>query len=197
MADHVALSFTATLQVAEAPINVLGNMTNGPVTLASPHQAPGYVIEGATTLGMLNGSDSDWRHGRETGLITFEQATAPTALLLYFRHGEDGYRIYLRSGPHSGEGVFTTDDGLVNVQPIEAKDPSLWVLTDVQTGEAFDLTAVEDGRREIQLSSAQGHPLEIHNLYPVGGFLACYPRASQGTLSLIIQKRDVDWLKPA
>ncbi|MFJ4350563.1 hypothetical protein ACIPZ5_06645 [Pseudomonas sp. NPDC089428] len=196
MADHVALSFTATLQVAEAPVNVLGDMTTGPVSLVSPHQAPGYAVEGATTLGMLNGSESDWRHGQDIGLITFEQAAQPAALLLYFRHTEAGYRIYLRSGPHSGQGVFTTGDGLVNVQPIKAKDPSLWKLTDAQTGVAFDLTQLEDGRREVQLSNAQGHPVEIHNLYPVGGFLACYPAARQGTLSLIIQERGVDWLKP-
>jgi len=197
MAEHVALSFIATLQVAEAPINVLGDMTTGPVTLVSPHQVPGYVVEGAATLGMLNGTDSDWHHGQETGLITFGQAPQPAALLLYLRHGEAGYRIYLRSGPHFGEGVFITDDGLVNVQPIKAKDPSLWALTDAQTGEAFDLTQLEDGRREIQLASADGHPLEVHNLYPVGGFLACYPAARQGTLSLIIQERNVDWLTRA
>lgn len=197
MTSHKNLSFIASLQVAEAPINVLGHMTTGPVTLVSPHQVPGYAVEGATTLGMLHGTDSDWHHGRETGLITFEQAAQPAALLLYFRHSEAGYRIYLRSGPHFGKGVFTTSDGLVNVQPIKAKDPSLWTLTDAQTGEAFDLTQLEDGRREIQLASADGHPLELHNLYPVGGFLACYPAARQGTLSLIIHERDVDWLKPA
>ncbi|MGJ7550382.1 hypothetical protein [Pseudomonas alloputida] len=197
MADHVALSFTATLQVADASINVLGDMTSGPVTLVSPHQALGYVVEGATTLGMLNGTDKDWHHGQESGLITFEQAAQPVALLLYFRHGEAGYRLYLRSGPRLGEGVFTTDDGRVSVQPIKARDPSLWALIDAQTGEAFDLTQLEDGRREIQMASADGHPLEVHNLYPVGGFLACYPAAQQGTLSLIIQERGVDWLKPA
>ncbi|MFJ4068584.1 hypothetical protein ACIPW4_25300 [Pseudomonas sp. NPDC089996] len=196
MADHVALSFTATLQVAEASINVLGDMTIGPVTLASPHQTPGYAVEGSTTLGMLNGTDADWQHGRQMGLITFEQTAQPAELLLYFRHSEAGYRIYLRSGPHAGEGVFITRDGLVSVQPIKAKDPSLWAMTDAQTGEAFDLTQLEDGRREIQLASADGHPLEIHALYPVGGFLACYPAARQGTLSLIIQDRVVDWLKP-
>ncbi|MFJ4441707.1 hypothetical protein ACIPZ8_06410 [Pseudomonas sp. NPDC089422] len=197
MADHVALSFTATLQVAEAPINVLGNMTRGPVTLASPKQTPGHVVEGATTLGMLNGTDANWHHGREIGLITFEQAAQPAPLLLYFRHGEKGYRLYLRNGPHAGQGVFITGDGLVNVQPIKAEDPSLWALTDAQTGDAFDLTLLEEGRREIQLASAKGHPLEVHNLYPVGGFLACYPAAQQGTLSLIIEERGVDWLKPA
>ncbi|MBH3414444.1 MULTISPECIES: hypothetical protein [Pseudomonas] len=197
MADHPALSFTATLQFAEAPINVLGDMTTGPVTLVGPHQAPDDVVEGATTLGMLNGTDTDWHHGQEIGLITFEPVAQPAALLLYFRHSEAGYRLYLRNGPHSGEGVFTTGDGLVNVEPIKAKDPSLWTLTDAQTGEAFDLTQLEDGRREILLASADGHPLEVHSLYPVGGFLACYPTARQGTLSLIIQERGVDWLKPA
>ncbi|QHG67103.1 hypothetical protein [Pseudomonas putida] len=197
MADHVALSFTATLQVAEAPINVLGDMTTGPVMLVSPHQASGYAVEGATTLGMLNGTETDWHHGQEIGLITFEQAAQPAALLLYFRHGDAGYRLYLRSGPQAGQGVFITDDGLVNAQPIKAEDPSLWALTDAQTGEAFDLTQLENGRREIQLASADGHPLEVHNLHPVGGFLACYPAAQQGTLSLIIQERGVDWLKPA
>ncbi|MBC3476543.1 hypothetical protein [Pseudomonas taiwanensis] len=193
MTDHVAHSFTATLEVAESPINTLGSMTTGQVDLDSPQQTPGYAVQGNRTLGLLNGSDADWQHGQELGLVNFDKGEQPVALVLYFRHSDAGYRLYVRSGPHFGEGVFTTSDGLVNVEPIGSQDPALWTLTDVQLGEPFDVTQLEEGRREIQLVNAKGHGLEIHNLYPVGGFLACHQAAEHSTVSLVIKARGVDW----
>lgn len=194
MTDHKARSFTATLQIAEAPVNCLGSLSTGPVLLATPAITPARAIDGARALGMLNGTDEDWQHGQETGLVTFDKAAAPSALLLYFRHSDAGYRLYVRNGAHRGDGVFTTGDGLVILQAIDRQDPSLWRLMDAQTGQVFDLAELEDERREIQMTSSLGHPLEIHNLYPVGGFLACYASAQPCTLSLLIEQRGVDWL---
>jgi len=196
MFDHVAHSFIATLQFEENPINTLDSMTTGPVVLTSLKGGPVHSIEGAFTLAVLDGSDEDWRHSKEIGLITFDKGAQPEPLKLYFRHGDSGYRIYVRSGDHFGEGVFVTDEGLVNVQPIEDKDPTLWVVTDAQTDEAFDLTQSEDNQREIQLVTDNGGALTLHNLYPVGGFLTIYDGAPHDTLSLLIEARGVDWLKP-
>ena len=196
MFDHVAHSFIATLQFEEIPINSLDSMTTGPVVLTSLKGVPGYSIEGGCTLAVLDGSDEDWRHGKEVGLITFDKAPQPEPLKLYFRHGDSGYRIYLRSGAHFGEGVFVTDEGLVNVQPIEDKDPTLWVVTDAQTDEAFDLTQSEDNQREIQLVTNNGRALTLHNLYPVGGFLTINDGGPQAMFNLLIEARGVDWLRP-
>lgn len=194
MADHKAHSFIAALQIAESPVNSLDCLSTGPVIVATPNHLTGPGVDGAKALGMLNGTDEDWQHGQELGLITFDKGADPCALLLYFRHSDAGYRLYVRSGPHFGQGVFTTSDGQLAIQPITSQDPTVWTLTDAQTGNPFDLTQLEDNRREIQMSSSNGHALEIHNLYPVGGFLACYAAAQPCTLSLLIKQRGVDWL---
>ena len=194
MADHKAHSFIAALQIAESPVNSLDCLSTGPVIVATPNHLTGPGVDGAKALGMLNGTDEDWQHGQELGLITFDKGADPCALLLYFRHSDAGYRLYVRSGPHLGKSVFTNVDGQVTLRTSTSKEPSVWSLIDVQTGNAFDLTLLEDGRREIQLISSDGHPLEIHNLYPVGGFLACYAQAQPCTLSLLIEQRGVDWL---
>ena len=194
MADNKTRSFTATLQIAESPVNSLDCLCTGHVSLVTPTEVPGYAIEGAHALGMLNGTEDDWQHGQGFGLIPFDKGDDQCAMLLYFRYSDAGYRLYVRSGPHFGKGIFTTAEGLVAAQAIEAQDPSLWTLVDAQTGAPFDLAQLEDDRREIQMIARNGHPMEIHNLYPVGGFLACYPAAQQCTLSLLITQRGVDWL---
>jgi hypothetical protein len=194
MADNKTRSFTATLQIAESPVNSLDCLCTGPVSLVTPTEVPGYAIEGAHALGMLNGTEDDWQHGQGFGLIPFDKGDDQCAMLLYFRYSDAGYRLYVRSGPYFGKGIFTTAEGLVAAQAIEAQDPSLWTLVDAQTGAPFDLAQLEDDRREIQMIARNGHPMEIHNLYPVGGFLACYAAAQQCTLSLLIAQRGVDWL---
>ena len=194
MADHTALSFTATLHVDGCPLNTFGSFCTGPIILTNPVDGTGAGFDGTRTIGMLNCSDEDWELGQDSGLVTFGKGSSVEPLLLYFRHFDSGYRLYVRSGKHQGDGVFTTADGLVNVHPIVAKDPCLWKVSDAVTGECFDLTQREDTAHEVQLQSEAGHPLEVHYLYPVGGFLACYPDAHQGSVTLEIQERGVDWL---
>lgn len=172
----------------------MDSLCTGPVILSNPIDGFGPGIDGSRAIGMLDCSDEDWQLGKDIGLITFDRGAVALSLLLYFRHFDDGYRLYLRSGKHLGEGVFTHANGLVTAQPIEAKDPSLWKMVDVRTSQPFDLTRCEGTACEIRLTSADGHPVEVHNLYPVGAFLACYPAAQQGDLSLVIQQREVDWL---
>ncbi|WP_288439671.1 hypothetical protein [uncultured Pseudomonas sp.] len=196
MPTDVERSFTANLQVDGYPVNVLGNMTTGPVMLASPHKLPAYGVNGTHTLGMLDALDKDWSHEQELGLISFDKAPQPPTLLLYFRYSQAGYRIYLRSGPHFGKGVFTTADGLVNVQPTKPTYPTQWQLIDAQRDAPFDVYQVSKNQCDIRATNPDGHPLEVHGLFPVGGFLACYPAAHSSTLNLIILERGVDWLNP-
>jgi len=195
VADHKSLSFTAVLQVAGCPLNTLDSICTGPIILSNPIDGVGPGLEGSSAIGMLNCSDEDWQLGKETGLITFDKGPSALPLLLYFRHCDDGYRLYARSGKHFGEGVFSNANGLINVQPIKASDPCLWNVVNAQTDQPFDLTQCEGPTCEIRLASAKGHPVEAHYIYPVGAFLACYPAAHAGGLSLVIQERGVDWLK--
>ncbi|HDS0919983.1 TPA: hypothetical protein QEM85_004244 [Pseudomonas putida] len=192
IADHKNLSLTAILQIAGCPL--LGSMCTGLIILSSPIDSLDPAMDGSRAIGMFNCSDDDWQLGKDSGLLTFDRGPSAQSLLLYFRHFDGGYRLYLRSGEHLGEGVFTNANGLITVQPITASDPSLWSIIDAQTGQPFDLTQCEGPDCDIKLTSADGHPVEAHYLYPVGAFLACYASAHQSDLSLIIQEREVDWL---
>ncbi|WP_286911967.1 MULTISPECIES: hypothetical protein [unclassified Pseudomonas] len=194
MSTDIDRSFIATLQHDGSPINVFDTMTTGPVILASPYQAPAFTLDGTRTLGLLNGNEDDWQHGREMGLVSFDKGPAPDPLMLYFRYSHAGYRLYVRSGRHLGEGVFCSAYGVVNSQPIEALDPASWHVTLGQNGEPFDLTETEGDSHDIQLTNLHGHPLQVHGLYPVGGYLTCYPAARKSTLRLIILARNIDWL---
>ncbi|KTT02115.1 hypothetical protein [Pseudomonas parafulva] len=194
--NHKAHSFLATLYAADCPLNTFDSMTSGNVALVSPLTTPGYAVDGAATLGVLDCSDDDWTHGQEMGLVTFEKSSAALPLLLYFRHSEDGYRLYVRSGAHFGEGVFATTHGLVEVKPIKQQDPTAWRITQASSGNAFDLTTCEGDQVDIKLESKSG-PWGRNALYPVGDYSVCHANATGSTLKLVIQERSVDWLNPA
>ena len=194
MTYHKSLSFTAFLQVTDCPLNTLDSICTGPIILTNPIDGFAPGLDGNCAIGMLNCSDDDWELGKDTGLITFDKGPSALPLLLYFRHFDEGYRLYVRSGKHFGEGVFSNANGLINVQPIKASDPCLWTVVNAQTDQPFDLTQCEGPECDIKLASANGHPVESHYIYPVGAFLACYPDAHQHDLSLVIQERGVDWL---
>jgi len=194
MSTDVARSFIATLENDGSPINVFDAMTTGPVILESPNQTPAFAIDGARTLGLLDGSDADWQLGQEQGLVTFSKGPEPAPLMLYFRYSQAGYRLYIRNGTHLGEGVFCNAYGVVNAQLIEATDPTLWLITHEQSGKPFDVTETEGDSQDIQLTNRHGHPLQVHGLYPVGGYLVCHAAAGKSTLRLSIVARNVDWL---
>ncbi|MBK5010393.1 hypothetical protein IAE33_002253 [Pseudomonas sp. S60] len=193
---HKARSFIATLQVNGCPVNTFDSMTRGQVVLESPLASPAHALDGASVLGMLNCSDEDWQHGQDLGLITFERAAAPAPLLLYFRHSDEGYRLYIRSGPHFGQGVFVTEEGLVAVKPIEQKDPTLWSVIAAATGEHLDVITTETDEIDISLVSTD-NPLGLQSLFPVGGYAMCHAAADRCTLRLAIEQRDVDWYRSA
>ncbi|MBK4989183.1 hypothetical protein [Pseudomonas sp. S36] len=193
---HKARSFIATLQVKGCPVNTFDSMTRGEVVLESPLTYPAQALDGASVLGMLNCSDEDWQHGQDLGLITFDRVAAPAPLLLYFRHSDEGYRLYIRNGPHFGHGVFARKNGLVGIKPIERQDPTAWSIITAASDKALDISRVEAD--EIDVSLTSGHdPFGLHGLYPVGGYATCHPAASKCTLRLVIKQRDVDWYKPA
>ncbi len=194
MTDHKSLSFTAVLQIAGCPLNTLGSICTGPIILSNPIDGVGPGLDGSRAIGMLDCSEEDWELGKNSGMITFDKGPAELPLLLYFRHFDNGYRLYVRSGKHFGEGIFSNPNGLITAEPITDNDPGLWKLTDIQSGQPFNLAQCEGSECDVQLASAEGHPVEAHYMYPVGAFLASYPTAHQGDVTLVIQEREVDWL---
>ncbi|MBF8777036.1 hypothetical protein [Pseudomonas fulva] len=194
--NHKAHSFLATLHAADCPLNTFDSMTSGNVVLESPLTTPGYAVNGAATLGVLDGSDDDWDHGQALGLVTFEKSSAALPLLLYFRHSEAGYRLYVRNGAHSGKGIFATTQGLVQANGIEQQDPTAWKITEASSGKAFDLATCEGEQVDIKLESKAG-PWGHHALYPLARYSVCHPNAVGWALKLVIQERNVDWLRPA
>lgn len=194
--NHKAHSFLATLHAADCPLNTFDSMTSGNVVLESPLTTPGDAVDGAATLGVLNCSDDDWDYGQALGLVSFEKPSAALPLLLYFRHSEAGYRLYVRSGAHSGKGVFATTHGLVEAMRIGQQDPTAWKITEASSGKVFDLTVIEGDQIDIRLESKAG-PWGRHALYPVGDYSVCHANAVGRSLKLVIQERNVDWLKPA
>ncbi|MFA7894760.1 hypothetical protein [Pseudomonas putida] len=194
--NHKAHSFLATLHAADCPLNTFDSMTSHDVVLASPLTTPGYAVDGAATLGVLNCSEDEWHHGQELGLVNFEKSSAVQPLLLYFRHSEDGYRLYVRSGAHLRKGIFATAHGLVEAKRIEQQDPTAWKITEASSGNAFDPTTSEVAQVDIKLESKAG-PWGRHALYPVGDYSVCHANAVGRSLKLVIQERNVDWLKPA
>ncbi|MBI6925310.1 hypothetical protein JET66_11665 [Pseudomonas putida] len=194
--NHKAHSFLATLHSADCPLNTFDSMTSGDVVLESPLTTPGYAVDGATTLGVIDCSDDDWDHGQELGLVTFEKSSAALPLLLYFRHSEDGYRLYVCNGAHLGKGIFATAHGLVEAKRIEQQEPTAWKITEASSGNAFDPTTTEGDQVDIKLVSKAG-PWGRHALYPVGDYSVCHAKAVGRSLKLVIQERNVDWRKPA
>lgn len=187
-------SFTATLWANGHPLNFLAALSGGPVWITGPLSDDVQLRDGSRALGMLDGSDEDWQHGQELGLVDFHRTVDAVPVLLYFRHSPVGYRLYVRSGNHQGEGIFCSPQGLLEAQPIGSADPACWSIQEAATGTALDARQVGDGPLDIQLASADGKPVVMQGIYPVGGYLACQASAAVSTLSLQIEARHVDWM---
>ncbi|CAG8868111.1 hypothetical protein PS627_02874 [Pseudomonas fluorescens] len=188
-----ALSFTATLWAGGHPLNFLAALGEGAVSVTRPGD-PSRIIDGTRTLGVLDGTVEDWAHASDLGLVNFTKGAEQTPVLLYFRHDAGGYRIYVRDGQYLGHGVFCSKLGAVQAQPVEATDPARWHLRHPASGAAFDPLRHERDRFEIQLTDAEGTPVGMEAIYPVGGYLARYRGIRPYTVVLKLEARQVDWL---
>ena len=187
-------SFIATLSFNGQPLNGFAESTRGPVVLETPGTLPATAVDGGQALGYLDGSESDFAHGQEMGLITFEKAPEPAPLRLYFRDSERGYRIYVRGGALHGQGVFVAQSGLVEISPVERHDPTCWQIDELNGGAPLDVLQQAGDTLRVTMTSEAGHNLYTQLLYPVGGFLACLPQAEPSCFGLTILEREVDWL---
>ncbi|OCT21434.1 hypothetical protein [Pseudomonas putida] len=188
-------SFIATLSANGHPIHCLGESTKGPVILEMPGRFPAQLVEGHRALGYINGTKEDFDHGNEIGVITFEKGAPIEPLQLYFRYSDQGgYRIYVRSGAHRGEGVFLGESKLLELQPIGLDDPSCWIIREQQSANLLDITQDTANTLQITLQEAGGDPVQSAGLWPVGGYLGAVANTEQQSYGLHILQREVDWL---
>ena len=187
-------SFIATLSANGHPVHCLGESTKGPVILEMPGRFPAQLVKGHRALGYIDGTQEDFDHGYEIGVITFEKGAPIEPLQLYFRYSDQGYRIYARSGVHHGEGVFLGASKLLELHPIGLDDPSCWVIREQQTANLLDITQHTADTLQITLQEADGNPVQSAGLWPVGGYLGAVPNTGQHSYELHILRREVDWL---
>ena len=189
-------SFIATLHVNDLPVHCLGEFTCGDVVVARPGSAPQEAIAANRALGYLSTDEKDFTHGNDLGLITFDLATTPQPLPLYFRYYPEGYRVYVRGGMHAGKGVFHNHSGLVTLEKIVHADPSLWHLTHRSSGKRVDLTRDVDDRFDVKLAPADcERSLCNQGLFPVGGYLSCQTAGKAAGYRLDVLQRNVDWAR--
>lgn len=188
-------SFTATLSIGDAPITFLREAADRDVWVTSPGRDPSelQLLNASQALGCLPGPDEDWDHERDLGLVDFHIVEAPPALL-YFRYTAGSYRVYARSGPQFGQGVFSTDHGMLEARPVTTRDPDLWHLDDASTGKPLDIRTAENNPQVRLALSAGRTPVIAMGIAVAGGYLVAVPGKSAATLSLTIVERGADWL---
>lgn len=196
MADHKSLSFTATLLVNGHPLATLDEATEG--TLCVNHPDPNLgSMDVSQALGILSTPDEAWDAAREAGLVDFHVTGEVTPTLFYFRHTDEGYRLYIRGGEHDGQGVFKSKYGAAMVSPIEHSDPSPWLIQVAHTQTIVTLEDLETGAAIINLKCPSSGKTLSSN--PIADGEGCYlitrGSAPATRLRLNIFEREVDWAR--
>ncbi|MBF7142988.1 MULTISPECIES: hypothetical protein [Pseudomonas] len=196
MPSDKSLSFTATLSCGNEPVIVLGEWTRGPV-IAGPFTSGSSrpkLFDAASALGTVDDTPGALDHERDLGLVTFDVIPGVTPVLLYFRHSNGAYRLYVRSGRHFGDGLFSSPQGVLISANIGRVDPPLWRLGDAATGAAVTLPNLTEAM-EITLESADSRTaVSLQGIAPGAGYLAQHPSTLLTTFTVNIVEREVDWL---
>lgn len=196
MADHQALSFTATLLVNGHPLTILSEATEGTIRVAHPDTNLG-LMDVTHALGVLSTPDDAWDDAREAGHVDFHVTGDVAPVLFYFRHTPEGYRLYIRGGEHDGQGVFKSKYGVAMVSPIEGSDPTPWQMRNPHTQHPLDLAGMAVDFFIINLAcAASGQSLATHLIANgEGGYLITLRSKPATSLRLNITERGVDWAR--
>lgn len=194
MTDDTALSFTATLLVNGHALRIVADAADRAVTVAHPDPLLG-TIDITQALAALSGPDEAWDEARDAGRVDFHLTDDLSPSLFYFRHTDQGYRLYLRGGCCEGQGVFKTKYGIPMAQPVENDDPTAWQLRHAHSQQPTLLSELATDFAMITLHCAiTGAQLTGR---PVGLDEGLYLIASQSNpataLRLNILERGVDW----
>lgn len=116
MPTHRQQSFIATLWFGNQPVNTLGTLLGKPAWvnwLGVPLTAPHFV-----------GTIRD-----DSAMLSCQPGNTDRAILLYFRHTDEGYSLYVREpGDYFGKAVVTQDGGYLGLMPPADHRPSPFTL---------------------------------------------------------------------
>lgn len=197
MTDDTALSFTATLLVNGHALRLMADAVDRAVTVAHPDPLLGSM-DITQALAALSGPDEAWDEARDAGRVDFHLTDELSPTRFYFRHTDQGYRLYLRSGGCAGQGVFNTQYGIPMAQPVEGSDPSAWQLRHAHSQQPIVLSELATDFAMITLDDAvtgarlTGKPVGLDE----GLYLATSQSAPATALRLNILERGVDWASP-
>ncbi|MCY1413726.1 hypothetical protein D3C76_890390 [compost metagenome] len=196
MATHESLSFTATLLVNGHPLTVLGEAAEGTIEVPHPDSSLGS-LDVSQALGVLSSPDEAWDAAREAGHVDFHLTGQVSPTLFYFRHSDEGYRLYVRDGVHYGQGVFKSKYGVASVASVEGADPSPWLLRLAHTGQAITLADLANDFAILNLEcAASAQPLAANLIAEgEGGYLITRRSVPAAALRLNIVERGVDWAR--
>ncbi len=197
MPSDKSLSFTATLSSSNRPVIVLGEWAYGPVSTAMfvPGAYQPTLVDASPALGTLDDTPGALDHERELGLVNFDVKHGITPVLLYFRHANGAYRLYVRSGQHFGEGLFSSPQGLLISARIGRLDPPLWRLSNAATGTTATLLEMTGDQSQIMFRAADTRTaVSLHGIAPGANYLAQNASTSPTLFTLDIVEREVDWL---
>ncbi|BBH44232.1 hypothetical protein [Pseudomonas sp. KU43P] len=196
MPDNQSLSFTATLLVNGYPLTILGEATEGAINVRHPDPSL-ETIDVTQALGVLTTPDEAWNDAREAAHVDFHLTGDVMPTLFYFRHTDEGYRLYIRGGAHAGQGVFKSKYGVATVSPIEDVDPTPWQIRYSHNNQPVTLADMEIDFSVICLEcSASAKTLATELIAEgEGAYLITHRSRPATSLRLNIQERGVDWAR--
>lgn len=196
MTDHTALSFTATLQINGNALQLIADAADRKVTVSHPDPFQG-TIDITQALGALTGPNEEWEESRNLGLVDFQLTENLSPVVLYFRHTDGGYRLYLRSGSGAGLGIYKNKYGIAVAQPVKGDDPTPWQIRHAHSKQSAVLSSLATDFAMINLHcAASGAHLTSQGIGLGEGLYLISGRSKAATsLRLNILERGVDWVR--
>lgn len=196
MANNTTLSFTATILVNGHPVIKLNEATDRDVLVPHPDSSLGQ-LNVSSALGILATPNGAWDEAREAGEVDFHLTGPTSPTVFYFRHSEEGYRLYIRGGNHAGQGVFKNKYGVPMIQPIEGSDPSPWQMHLAHSRQQVTLSELATDFAIIHLECASTKAKLATSIIGSGegGFLITRKSVPATNLRLNILEREADWAR--
>ncbi|MBH3462616.1 MULTISPECIES: hypothetical protein [Pseudomonas] len=194
MTDDVSLSFTATLLVNGFPLIILRQATDQPILVPHPDSSLG-TLDVSSSLGVLSTPDDAWDNAREEKLVDFHVTGETTATEFYFRHGSEGYYMYVRDGSHAGQHIRKSKYGVAMAHSETDGAPSAWLIHHDHTGKQITLEDLATSFAIINLACPHTGICLANELIAQGegAYLATRRSSPKAKLRLNILRRGVDW----
>lgn len=155
MLTHRQQSFIATLKEPGDSVHFLGALLG----------KPARVKRGALGGGIFTGAIQHRDDSHFLGFVEGQAAKADTPLTLYFRHHDEGFRLYVRSpGPYHGRGIARADDNTIGAFIIGERNPGLFQI-DHFTGVPLTVDHLHADIVPVVLRADNGNHLHLQRLH--------------------------------